>query len=213
VSAAVENRRCRFSAILIAMPIQPLLQVEAALIRRQLPDLLLRPGMTLAARVSERSGRHGIIMLAGAPLVAELPDEVGVGDKLRLLVQDTRGGKVVMKLVADEPLAPPQQSVIPLPGGLTARVRVEERDATGGPADGEQASITLLYNGEAIGSVGLRLALVPRGVTIDAELAAGRAYELADDAADALRRRLEAATGRSAQVTVRPRRDPLDVYA
>ena len=37
------------------MSVQPLLQVEAALLRRQLPDLLLRPGMTLAARVTESS--------------------------------------------------------------------------------------------------------------------------------------------------------------
>src|SRR5437660_332572 len=81
------RRRARLSCHSGGVPIQPLLQVEAALIRRQLPDLLLRPGMTFAARVAERTAGRGIIVLAGAPLVAELPDEVQAGDKLRLLVQ------------------------------------------------------------------------------------------------------------------------------
>jgi hypothetical protein len=194
------------------MPIQPLLQVEAALIRRQLPDLLLRPGMMLAARVAERAGTRGIIMLAGAPLVAELPDSVGSGDKLKLLVQETRGDKVLMKLVQDDPLAAPEQPAIPLPGGLVARIAVEEREARGGGGD-ESASIALTYEGEAIGAVGLRLTLAPGAVAVNAEAPAGRSFALAEEASDALRRRLEAATGRSARVTVSPRHDPLDVYA
>jgi len=194
------------------MPIQPLLQVEAALIRRQLPDLLLRPGMTLAARVAERAGTRGIIMLAGSPLVAELPDTVSTGDKLKLLVQETRGDKVLMKLVQDEALAAPEQPAIPLPGGLAARISVDERDADGG-RDAERASIALTYEGEAIGAVALRLTLAPGAVAVDAEVPAGQAFALADEASDGLRQRLEASTGRGASVTVRPRHDPLDVYA
>src|SRR4051794_17103615 len=73
------------------MSIQPLLQVDAAFFRRQMPDLILREGSTLAARVAERHGRHGLITLAGTPLLAELPDGVKTGDTLRLLVADTRG--------------------------------------------------------------------------------------------------------------------------
>jgi len=198
-------------AILLEMPIQPLLQVEAALIRRQLPDLLLRPGMTLAARVAERAGTRGIIMLAGAPLVAELPDSVGSGDKLKLLVQETRGDKVLMKLVQDEPLAAPEQAAIQV--ALGARIKVEERNAGGGGDGADSASITLTYEGEAIGAVGLRLTLAPGAVSVHAEVPAGRSFALAEEGSDALRRRLEAATGRSARVTVSPRHDPLDVYA
>ena len=194
------------------MPIQPLLQVEAALLRRQLPDLLLRPGMTLAARVMEREGRLGILMLAGRPLVAELPDEVSTGDKLKLLVQDTRGEKVVMKLVPDDAMAPAAHPALPLPGGVTARIKVDERDP-GRDGDPEHASVTLVYEGEAIGSIGLRIELVPGGVVVNAELAAGEPYEIAADGADALRAGLQAATGRAAEVRVRPRHEPLDVYA
>jgi hypothetical protein len=195
------------------MSIAPVLQLEAALIRRQLPDLLLRPGMTLFARVAEREGRHGIIVLAGSPLVAELPDEVQVGDKLRLLVQDTRGERVAMKLVEEQPAAAPQTAVVglPLPDGSEARLAVEEREAD--PDDPENASISISYDSPALGAVGFNLSVAPGAVSVRAELAAGEPFELASEAAEELKARLAEATGRTASVTVVPRREPLDLYA
>src|SRR3954452_25343194 len=126
------------------MSVAPVLQLEAALLRRQLPDLLLRPGMTLFARVAERSGQHGIIVLAGSPLVAQLPDEVQAGDKLRLLVEDTRGERVTMKLVQEQPVAPPTNPAVPLPlpDGSHARLTVDEDEYGGGGDDPEHASIS-----------------------------------------------------------------------
>jgi hypothetical protein len=196
------------------MTVAPVLQLEAALLRRQMPDLLLRPGMTLFARVAEREGRHGIIVLAGSPLVAELPDEVQVGDKLRLLVQDTRGERVAMRLVQEQPTAPPQTPVVglPMPDGSQARLTVEEREASGKDSP-ENASITISYAAPALGLVGFKLALAPGAVSVQAELAAGQPFELASEAADSLRDRLAEATGRAAQVSVVPRREPLDLYA
>ena len=180
-----------------------------------MPDLLLRPGMTLFARVAEREGRHGIIVLAGSPLVAELPDEVQVGDKLRLLVQDTRGDRVAMKLVQEQPAAAPHTPVIglPMPDGTQARLTVEEEPPEGADDDPEHASIAIGYASPALGQVGFVLSLAPGAVAVRAELAAGTAFELASDAADELRERLAAATGRVAEVTVTPRREPLDLYA
>ncbi|MEA2421714.1 MAG: hypothetical protein QOF55_813 [Thermoleophilaceae bacterium] len=199
------------------MSVAPVLQLEAALLRRQLPDLLLRPGMTLFARVAERQGRHGIIVLAGSPLVAELPDEVQAGDKLRLLVEDTRGERVAMKLIQEQPTAPSHPPVVglPLPDGTQARLTVEDQDLEGGGRDddAEHASISIGYESPALGTIGLVLSLAPGGVTVRAELAAGRPFELASDAAETLRERLSAATGRVAEVTVVPRREPLDLYA
>src|SRR3954449_11062510 len=129
------------------MSVAPVLQLEASLLRRQLPDLLLRPGITLFARVAEREGRHGIIVLAGSPLVAELPDEVQVGDKLRLLVQDTRGDRVAMKLIQEQPAAAPQTPVVglPMPDGTQARLTVEEQEEGAGEGgdDPEHASISI----------------------------------------------------------------------
>jgi hypothetical protein len=199
------------------MSVAPVLQLEAALLRKQMPDLLLRPGMTLFARVAERQGRHGIIVLAGSPLVAELPDEVQQGDKLRLLVEDTRGERVTMKLVQEEPTAPPQTPVVglPLPDGSQARVGVDPEEEGGGSHEGdpEHASIAISYESPALGMVGFVLQLVPGGVQVHAELPAGRPFELAGEAADELRSRLAAATGRAAEVTVSARREPLDLYA
>jgi len=198
------------------MSIAPVLQLEAALIRRQLPDLLLRPGMTLFARVAEREGRHGIIVLAGSPLVAELPDEVQVGDKLRLLVQDTRGERVAMKLIHEEPAAPAQTPVVglPLPDGSQARIHVDDEEASGSASDDpEHASISIGYESPALGQVGFVLSLAPGAVTVRAELAAGAPFELASDAAEELKAHLAEATGRAAEVTVVPRREPLDLYA
>ena len=199
------------------MSIAPVLQLEAALLRRMMPDLLLRPGMTLFARVAEREGRHGIIVLAGSPLVAELPDEVQVGDKLRLLVQDTRGDRVAMKLVQEQPAAAPHTPVIglPMPDGTQARLTVEEQEGgeAGSDDDPEHASISIGYASPALGMVGFVLSLAPGAVTVRAELAAGQAYELATDAAEQLRERLAEATGRAADVTVTARHEPLDLYA
>src|SRR4051794_4478393 len=161
------------------MSVAPVLQLEAALLRRQLPDLLLRPGMTLFARVAERSGRHGIIVLAGSPLVAELPDEVQVGDKLRLLVEDTRGERVAMKLVQEQPagsLAPPATGA---PQQFDARVAVEEREAD--PDDPETASITIGYESPALGAMAFALTIAPGSVVVRAEVGAGQPFELATE--------------------------------
>src|SRR3954469_13502297 len=195
------------------MSIAPVLQLEAAMLRRMMPDLLLRPGMTLFARVAEREGRHGIIVLAGSPLVAELPDEVQVGDKLRLLVQDTRGERVAMKLVQEQPAAPPHGALVsvPLPDGTNAQVKVDERDAD--PDDPDHASISISYDSPALGQVGFALSLAPGSVRVRAELLVGQPFDLALDAADELRARLAEATGRVPEVTVVPRRQPLDLYA
>ena len=197
------------------MSIAPVLQLEAALLRRQLPDLLLRPGMTLFARVAEREGRHGIIVLAGSPLVAELPDEVQVGDKLRLLVQDTRGERVAMRLIQEQPAAAPQTPVValPLPDGTQARITVSEDEEGADPDDPEHASIAISYASPALGVVGLNLSLAPGTLAVRAELAAGAPYELASESAEELKARLAETTGRTAQVTVVPRRESLDLYA
>ncbi len=195
------------------MSVAPVLQLEAALLRRQLPDLLLRPGMTLFARVAERQGQHGIIMLAGSPLVAQLPDEVQIGDKLRLMVEDTRGERITMKLINEQPVAPPSNPAVsvPLPGGGEAAVSVEERE--GDPDDPDHASIAITYDSPSLGAVGFVLSLAPGAVSVRAELASGQPFDMASEASDALRARLAEATGRAADVTVVARRQPLDLYA
>ena len=200
------------------MSIAPLLQVEAAFFRRQMPDLILRPGATFAARVAERGqGRQGIITLAGVPLLAELPDGVQTGDTLRLLVADTRGEKVVMRLVQEQPTAPPPPPTVTIaqPDGSQARLVVEDdgKEEGGGGRDRETAAIALTYETPRLGPVGLRLEIAPGVVRVRAEVRAGSVYEMADDASDALRKQLVERTGRVAEVTVVPRHDHVDAYA
>jgi hypothetical protein len=199
------------------MSVQPLLQVEAAFFRRQMPDLILREGSTLAARVAERQGRHGIITLGGTPLLAELPDGVQTGDTLRLLVADTRGEKVVMRLIHDAPAeqAPPPTVNLKQPDGSLARLTVNEDEGQEGGEgrDREQAAIALTYETPRLGAVGLRLEIAPGVVRVRAEVRAGRVYDMADDASDELRSRLSAITGRAAEVTIVSRHDRIDAYA
>jgi hypothetical protein len=192
--------------------------VEAAFFRRQMPDLILREGSTFAARVAERQGRHGVITLAGAALLAELPDAVKTGDKLRLLVADTRQEKVVMRLIQDQPAAAPHQAevFIAQPDGSQARLVVDEDGSEEGGGEGrnrEHAAVGLTYETPRLGALGLRLEIAPGVVRVRVEARAGGVYDLADDASDELRRRLVEKTGRAAEVTVVPRRDRIDAYA
>src|SRR3954464_1557602 len=121
-----------------------LLRVQAALLRAQLPELVLRPGMTLPARVMERHGQMGILLLAGTPLSAQLPDELKAGDRLRLRVED--GGEQGVLRTGEAPAAREQQQAqappttnrpaspadggaqigLPLANGATAQLRVTE---------------------------------------------------------------------------------------
>ena len=127
-----------------------MLRVEAALLRAVLPDLVLREGMKVVASVAERAGQKGIIVLAGTPLAAQLPDEVQVGDVLRLIVAETGGERVVLRII-DGPQAPqqppPPAVAVPLPGGMQARITVTERDESDGRSggDGEQHEVRLTY--------------------------------------------------------------------
>src|SRR3954465_8186508 len=110
------------------------LRVQAALLRATMPELVLRPGLMLPARVLERAGRHGILLLAGTPLSAELPDELHAGARLRLRVEEVGPDRVVLRAV-DTPAGPaaqppphaPPDLALALPGGHQAEVRVTER--------------------------------------------------------------------------------------
>src|SRR5687767_11851130 len=106
------------------------LKIEAALLRANLPDLTLRPGMTLPGRVLERAGQFGVLLLAGTALSAELPDELTAGATLRLRVEEVGADRVVLRALEAPPAPPaappPPDVALPLPGGARAEVRVTE---------------------------------------------------------------------------------------
>lgn len=198
-----------------------LLRVEAALLRAQLPELVLRPGITLPARVMERHGQMGLLLLAGTPLSARLPDELQAGDRLRLRVEDV-GEQVVLRTVEtpapaqQAAQAPPPEVALPLPGGRRAEVRVTEQAAERRGGD-EPVTVALDYDSPALGTLDLRLVQQPGGaglqVTVGA--AAGPPEELVRGAAEELRSALAEATGLPATVRVvgRTPRPRVDFYA
>jgi len=198
-----------------------MLKVEAALLRNLLPDLVLREGMRVVASVAERAGQRGIIVLAGAPLAAQLPEEVQVGDVLRLIVAEAGAERIVLRVAepavaapAPPPPPPPVATVgLPLPGGMTAQITVEERDAAGRGAD-EHHEVRLMYASAALGRLDLHVALAgAEAVRVNVRAATGVPFELAERHAAELADAIGAAVGRPAQVSVTARHDPLDIYA
>lgn len=188
------------------------LAVDLVLLRAAAPDLPLVVGRVLSARVLERRGRQGILNLAGAILTAELPDEVAVGDRLRLAVRETTAERVVLQLVASPPplaAAPARPAQTALPGG--GRVALLDREDGG--EDGDPAEVTLRCELPALGTVDVWVALEGARVRARVALAEGAPLALAREDAGALRTALAAAAARPAEVSVVPRPDPLDVYA
>jgi hypothetical protein len=188
------------------------LAVDLVLLRSTAPDLSLVVGRVLAARVVERHGQHGVINLAGAYLTAELPDEVQAGDRLRLVVQEARGDRAVLALAQEPPSGP--QVPPPLAEPMTAgdRVVVLGSDGDGDP-EGERAHVvTVRFEGRALGTVELRVALDDELVHALVALGEGPGLELAREGSEALRAALAQAASRPAEVEVVARPNPLDVY-
>jgi hypothetical protein len=185
--------------------------LDPALLKAELPELVLRPGMTLAARVAERQGSRGLLMIANSALAAELPDNVKAGDTLRLRVQEATPERIVMRLES-EVQQMPQPLAVPLPGNQQAFIEVDEREARG-EARGRGPEVAIRYRSPALGALDFRLALDGGGLTAHVQAAQGAPHELARQQAEELRDALSRATGKPVQLTVSPRRDPLDVYA
>jgi hypothetical protein len=182
--------------------------IDPAMLKAELPQLVLRPGMTLAARVAETHGTRGLLMIANSALAAELPDGVRAGDTLKLRVQEASSDRIVMRMETDAPQVP----MIPLPGGQPAHLEVNEREGEG-RRSGEQAAVAITYRSPALGAIDFRLALEGGAVTAHVRAREGAPFELAQAQAAALREALNQATGKAVQLTLTPRHDPLDVYA
>jgi len=209
-----------------------LLRVEAALLRAQLPELTLRPGMTLPARVLERHGPMGLLLLAGTPVSAQLPDELRAGDRLRLRVEDV-GEQIVLRTVeapaAQQQAAPPRTTewptssanggavALPLPGARHAEVRVTDQAEEGRGTGGEPVMVGLTYDSPVLGTLELKLVQQPGGAGLQVTVGAtaGAPEERVRGAAEELRRALGEATGLPVTVRVvgRTPKPRVDFYA
>jgi hypothetical protein len=98
--------------------------VAAALLRAQLPDVPLREGATMVARVASRGeGRPAVIVIAGMAITAELPPEVPEGAKLRLRVQEVTPERITLKIEPQPAAKGAPAAQAPQPGqpGYTAK--------------------------------------------------------------------------------------------
>ena len=190
--------------------VDPVVAVKTLLLQTQLPDIQLRPGTSVVARVLSRGADHGVLVIAGIPLTAQLPTEIGkAGETLRLAVADVTPERVTLQL---EQVVPPAAQPPPTPAQST-RVRVEDEARTVRVGGEERSSVALSFHSEALGRLDLRVEVSGTRVSTAVEAPAGRSFELADAAAGRLQDGLHARTGLEADVRVTPRREPLDVYA
>jgi hypothetical protein len=196
------------SATLTSMP-EPVVAVKTLLLQTQLPEITLRPGTSVVARVLSRGEGHGVLVIAGIPLTAQLPEEIGrTGETLRLSVADVTPERVTLQL--EQVVAPVQPHV---PPETPPRVQVEEQPRTVRAGGEERSSVALSFHSEALGRLDLRLELVTGSrVHASVEAPAGRSFELAEAASGRLHAGLHARTGLETEVRITPRREPLDVY-
>jgi hypothetical protein len=190
-----------------------LLQLQA-----MMPEVTLRPGQTLVARVAERHDHKGILMLAGKPIVAELPENVRAGDVLKLAVKDISADKVIMQMrEAQETQQTQQNNLVPLsvpfPDGHPAHINFD--DAKSGGEDREHAfhAVALTYESPALGPINLRIGMDPNAVMVEVRIAAGAPLEIAKAASELLSESLTERTGRPAAVSVQPRPGSFNVSA
>ena len=94
----------------------------------------------MVARNISRGEGHGVLVIAGIPLTAQLPTEIGrTGETLRLSVSDVTPERVTLQL---EQVVPPAGRPPP-PPTQSARVRVR-RSRTPSASDGEERSTVAL---------------------------------------------------------------------
>jgi hypothetical protein len=190
--------------------VEPVVSVQTALLRAQMPDVVLRPGSTVMARVASVGEQHGVLVLAGIPLTAQLPREIAAGATLKLRVEEVSPERVVLRL-DQTPLNP--LAAQPPSTRADARVRVQDPPRRRTDAEGGGARVTLAFESAALGRLDLRIDLATRRVDVAVAAQAGRAFQLADAGAERLRTALEASTGLPANVQITQRREPLDLYA
>jgi hypothetical protein len=190
---------------------EPVVAIKTLLLQTQLPEVTLRPGTSVVGRVASRGEGHGVLVIAGIPLTAQLPDEVGrTGDTLRLSVSDVTPERVTLQL---EQVIPPGATRVP-EQPAPPKVQVEDQPRTTRVGGEARSTVALSFQSDALGRLDFRLDLVAgKRVRAAVEAPAGRSFTLAHRASDRLQGGLHARTGLEAEVRVSPRREPLDVYA
>lgn len=187
--------------------------VDLILLRGLLADLPVRPGLVLHARVVDAQ----TVLLEGARLAAQLPEGVEPGAVLRVRVEEASSERLHLRIMerpaGPEPPAtaqvPPAAIALTLPGGVQARIFVDEREEGGRARRGEARSVVVRYDSPTLGRMDVRVHAGAAAVHVPAGEPAARVRAAAETLAAALRR----ATGGPARVTVHPRGETFDASA
>jgi hypothetical protein len=188
--------------------------VDLVLLRGILPDVPLTPGTVVQGRVLDAR----TLVLAGVRLAAQLPEGVEPGQHLRLRVEEAGRERLHLRVVPSPeqeaqqaPAVPPSAYQLALPGGVSARIFVQEREEAEGRRGGPAAarSVVVRYDSPTLGRLDVRLDAVSAAVHVSA----GEPAATVRGAADVLREALARVSGGPVQVTVHPREETLDVRA
>src|SRR5687767_10699937 len=117
------------------------ISVTAALLRAQLPEVPLREGATMMARVASRGESHAVIVIAGIPVTAQVPPEIQAGATLKLKVQDITPERVTLQIDPQHGAQAPTVANAQAPMELRSQLEVEEPPARRRGADGEPADV------------------------------------------------------------------------
>jgi hypothetical protein len=193
----------------------PVVAIKTLLLREAMPDVSLRPGTSVVARVAslEPGARPamGVLVLAGVPLRAQLPDDVPPGSTLRLKVADVTPERVTLQ-IESPPLPPGVAPAPPRVHEAPPRVDVEDPPRRRSEGGEERSSVALAFESELLGRLGLRIEMTAGSVEVLVDTPSA-VHDLVQDGAAALREALAVRTEREATVNVRPRREPVDLRA
>src|SRR4051794_37363269 len=140
--------------------------INLVLLRGLLPDITLTPGVVVQGRVLDPK----TLSIAGVKIAAQLPGNVVAGQVLRLRVEEASAEKLHLRVVdapssaspaehASAPQVPQNAYQLALPGGILARIHVEERDQAAGRRGGAGAatSVVVRYDSPTLGRLDVRL--------------------------------------------------------
>jgi hypothetical protein len=194
--------------------VDPVVAIKTLLLREAMPDLSLRPGASVVARVASLDlgsrPAMGVLVLAGVPLRAQLPDDVPAGATLRLKVADVTPDRVTLQLDGPPQLA----GTLPVPrlADVPPRVVVDDPPRRGGEGGEERSSVALSFDSSLLGRLGLRIEMTAGSVEVLVDTPSG-VKDLVQERAGDLRDALAVRTEREASVRVRARHERVDVRA
>ncbi|WP_027004964.1 hypothetical protein [Conexibacter woesei] len=186
--------------------------ISLVLLRGLLPDVRLVPGVVVQARVLDPR----TLVLAGVRMQAQLPEGVIAGQVLRLRVEEASTERLHLRVVeppgapqlqnaqqADaSPTVPADAYQLMLPGGILARIHVEEREQAARRGGATPAkSVVVRYDSPTLGRLDVRVDAQSAAVHVSG---GDPAWTVAQNAG-ALQDALVRATGGPVLVTVHPR--------